>query len=112
MKTLFEKIIAGEIPCQKVYEDDISFAFRDINPQAPTHILLVPKKVIPRIALAEESDAMLIGKLMLVAKKIAEQENLKNGFRLVINNGVDGGETVPHMHIHILGGRSLAWPPG
>lgn len=107
--TLFEKIIAGEIPCNKVYEDEDIFAFHDINPQAPTHILCVPKKVIPRIALANQDDQALLGKLLLAAQKIAKQEALDNGFRLVINNGKDGGETVPHLHVHILGGKELAW---
>ncbi|MFI3291529.1 MAG: histidine triad nucleotide-binding protein [Opitutales bacterium] len=107
--TLFEKIIAGEIPCDKVYEDENVFAFRDINPQAPTHILCVPKRVIARIAEATESDEALLGKLLLAGQKIAKQEKLDNGFRLVINNGADGGETVPHLHLHIIGGKSLKW---
>jgi len=111
--TLFERIIAREIPADIVHEDDLCLAFRDINPQAPTHILLVPKKTIPRIAAATEEDAATLGYLLLTAAKIARQVGLsENGFRLVINNGAHGGETVPHLHIHILGGRHLEWPPG
>ena len=111
-KTLFEKIIAREIPAAIVYEDDFVLAFRDINPQAPVHVLIVPKKPIPRIAEAMADDEKLLGHLLLKAAEVAEQLDLKNGYRLVINNGVDGGETVPHLHVHILGGRHLAWPPG
>jgi len=112
MKTIFEKIIDGEIPSTKVYEDDLCVAFRDVQPQAPTHILLVPRKAIPRIAEATDADQLLLGHLLLAVKKIASQENLSKGFRIVINNGSDGGETVPHLHIHILGNRPLSWPPG
>ena len=111
-KTLFEKIVAREIPAAIVYEDDSVLAFRDIHPQAPTHILIVPKKLIPRIAEAEADDQKLLGHLLLKAAEVAKQLELKNGYRLVINNGADGGETVPHLHVHILGGRHLAWPPG
>jgi histidine triad (HIT) family protein len=111
-KTLFEKIIAREIPAAIVYEDDSVLAFRDIHPQAPMHVLIVPKKLIPRIAEAEADDQKLLGHLLLKAAEVAKQLDLKNGYRLVINNGADGGETVPHLHVHILGGRHLAWPPG
>ncbi len=112
-KTLFEKIIAREIPAAIVYEDDSVLAFRDINPQAPTHILIVPKKAIPRIAEASADDAKLIGQLLLKAAEVADKAGLKTGgYRLVINNGPDGGETVPHLHCHILGGRHMTWPPG
>jgi histidine triad (HIT) family protein len=111
-KTLFEKIIAREIPAAIVYEDDSVLAFRDIHPQAPMHVLIVPKKLIPRIAEAEADDQKLLGHLLLKAAEVAKQLDLKNGYRLVINNGADGGETVPHLHIHILGRRHLAWPPG
>lgn len=112
-KTLFEKIIAREIPSQVVYEDDLVFAFRDISPHAPTHILIVPKKPIPRVAEAAPSDHQLLGHLVLKAAEVAEKVGLKqSGYRLVINNGADGGESVPHLHCHILGGRKLAWPPG
>ena len=111
-KTLFEKIIAREIPAVIVYEDDSVLAFRDIHPQAPVHVLIVPKKLIPRIAEAEADDQQLLGHLLLKAAEVAKKLDLKSGFRLVINNGADGGETVPHLHVHILGGRHLAWPPG
>ena len=112
-KTLFEKIIACEIPAQIVYEDDRVLAFRDINPQAPTHALIVPKKPIPRVAEAKAEDQELLGYLLLKAAEVAGKLGLdKGGFRLVINNGADGGETVPHLHVHILGGRYMKWPPG
>lgn len=112
-KTLFEKIVAREIPAAVVYEDDSYLAFRDINPQAPTHVLIVPKKAIPRIAEAQTADATLLGNLLLKAAEVAEKVGLKRGgYRLVINNGADGGETVPHLHCHILGGRHMTWPPG
>ena len=113
MKTLFEKIAAREIPAAIVYEDESVLAFRDIAPQAPTHIVIVPKKPIPRIAEATVEDEKILGHLLLKAAKVAAKLGLdKTGFRLVINNGRDGGETVPHLHCHILGGRPLAWPPG
>jgi len=112
-KTLFEKIIAREISAQIVYEDDLVLAFRDIHPQAPTHVLMVPKQAIPRVAEATAKDQPLLGHLLLKAAEVAEKLGLdKGGYRLVINNGADGGETVPHLHIHILGGRYLKWPPG
>ena len=112
-KTLFEKIIAREIPAAIVYEDDSVLAFRDIKPQAPTHVLIVPKKLIPRIAEARADDQKLLGELLLKAAEVADKAGLTpGGYRLVINNGMDGGETVPHLHVHILGGRHMAWPPG
>jgi histidine triad (HIT) family protein len=111
-KTLFEKIVAREIPAQIVYEDDLVLAFRDINPQAPVHALIVPKQAIPRIGEATAENAPLLSHLLLKAAEVARQLGLKNGYRLVINNGPDGGETVPHLHVHILGGRHMAWPPG
>lgn len=110
--TLFEKIIAREIPANIVFEDDLCLAFRDIAPQAPTHILVVPKKPIPRVSAATPEDEELLGHLLLTAAKIAKTENLADGFRIVINNGSHGGETVPHLHVHLLGGRHLVWPPG
>ena len=111
--TLFEKIIAREIAADIVYEDDLVLAFNDINPQAPTHVLVIPKKPIPRIAEAEPEDHQVLGHLLLKAREIAADLGLhENGFRLVINNGKDGGESVPHLHLHILGGRLMAWPPG
>ena len=112
-QTLFEKIIAREIPAQIVYEDDLVIAFRDIAPKAPTHVLLIPKKPIPRIAEAEPEDQTVLGHLLLKAGEVAEQLGLKQGgFRLVFNNGPDAGEAVPHLHCHILGGRQMTWPPG
>jgi histidine triad (HIT) family protein len=111
--TLFEKIIARQIPAQIVYEDDLVLAFRDINPQAPTHVLIVPKKPLPRIAEAKDEDQGLLGHLLLKAAEVAEKVGLKDGgYRLVINNGRNGGESVPHLHCHILGGRQMNWPPG
>jgi histidine triad (HIT) family protein len=111
--TLFEKIIAREIPADIVYEDDLVLAFNDINPQAPVHVLVIPKKPIPRIAEAEPEDHQVLGHLLLKAREIAADLGLhENGFRLVINNGKDGGESVPHLHLHILGGRAMDWPPG
>ena len=101
--TLFEKIIAGEIPSEKVYEDDLVYAFRDINPQAPVHILIIPRKPIPRIAEAVPDDHQVLGHLLLKAREVADAEGLaENGYRLVFNNGSDAGETVPHLHLHML----------
>jgi histidine triad (HIT) family protein len=112
-KTLFEKIIAREIPATIVYEDDLVLAFKDIKPAAPAHVLIVPKKPIPRIAEAKPEDHQVLGHLLLKAAAIAEQLGLtKSGFRLVFNNGPDAGEAVPHLHCHIIGGRQMAWPPG
>jgi histidine triad (HIT) family protein len=111
-KTLFEKIAAREIPGDIVYEDDLVFAFRDISPGAPVHVLIVPKKVIPRIADAHPDDHKVLGHLLLKAAEVAKKLGLPNGYRLVINNGPDAGESVPHLHLHILGGRRMAWPPG
>lgn len=111
-KTLFERIAAKEIPANLVYEDEHVIAFRDIHPQAPTHILIVPRKPIPRIAEATPTDHALIGHLLLKAAEVAKKAGLTNGYRLVINNGPDGGESVPHLHCHILGGRAMNWPPG
>ena len=112
-KTIFEKIIAREIPATIVYEDDLVLAFRDVNPQAPTHILIVPKKPIARIAEATAQDHALLGHLLLKAAEVAAKVGLQaDGYRLVLNNGRDGGESVPHLHCHILGGRPMRWPPG
>jgi histidine triad (HIT) family protein len=112
-KTLFEKIAAGEIPAQIVYQDDKVLAFRDIKPATPTHVLIVPRKPIPRIAEAKPEDHQVLGHLLLKAAQVAEQLGLKeNGYRLVINNGPDATESVPHLHLHILGGRKMSWPPG
>ena len=112
-KTLFEKIIAREIPATIVYEDDLVLAFRDIKPQAPVHVLIVPKKPIPRMAEAGPEDHKILGHLLLKAAEVAEKLGLKtSGYRLVFNNGPNAGEAVPHLHCHILGGRAMSWPPG
>lgn len=112
-KTLFEKIVAREIPAEIVYEDDQVLAFKDIKPVTPIHVLIVPKKPIERIAEAGPADQALLGHLLLKAAEVAATLGLpKSGYRLVINNGRDGGESVPHLHCHILGGRHMTWPPG
>jgi histidine triad (HIT) family protein len=112
-KTLFEKIVAREIPAAIVYEDEMVLAFRDVKPQAPIHVLIIPKKPIARIAEATSDDHKLLGHLLLKAAEVAKSLGIdKTGFRLVINNGKDGGETVPHLHCHIMGGRHMTWPPG
>jgi len=112
-KTLFEKIIAREIPADIIYEDDQVLAFRDIKPQAPVHVLVIPKKPIPRIAEAKPEDQQVLGHLLLKAGELARQLGVaQSGFRLVFNNGPDAGEAVPHLHCHIIGGRALGWPPG
>ena len=111
MPTIFQKIIDREIPADIVFEDEFVCAFRDVNPQAPVHILLIPKKPIVSISEISEGDGELIGKLFLHAKKIAKEEGLED-YRLVINNGAGAGQTVFHLHLHILGGRSFTWPPG
>ena len=111
-KTVFKKIIDGEIPAKLVYEDDRCLAFRDVNPQAPTHVLVIPRKEIPSLAEATEEDRDLLGHLLLAGDKIAKQLGLASGYRVVINIGDDGGQTVPHLHVHILGGRPMGWPPG
>ena len=110
---LFCKMIAGEIPCDIVYENESVFAFRDIDPKAPTHILLIPRKHIRSINELGESERNLAGELLLTAKKIAKDEGIdKSGFRTIFNTNSDGGQTVFHIHMHILGGRKMAWPPG
>ena len=111
--TIFEKIIAREIPAKIIWEDEDAIAFHDVNPQAPVHVLIVPKKVISRLAAASEKDEKVLGKLMLVAGKLAQELGIdKSGYRVVINSGPDAGESVPHLHVHLLGKRALAWPPG
>ena len=112
MSTLFEKIINREIPADIVYEDELSLAFKDINPQAPIHILIIPKKPIEKLSDANIEDQALLGHLMLVAGKIAEQLNLDNTFRIIINNGAGAGQSVFHLHLHLISGRPLSWPPG
>ena len=111
--TLFEKIIAREIPADIVYEDDLCLCFRDISPQAPVHLLLIPKKPVARIAETSADDQLLLGHLLLKVGEIARQEGYaEDGFRVIINNGPHGGEAVPHLHLHLLAGRQLQWPPG
>ena len=113
MSTIFEKIIAREIPARIIHEDDQCLAFHDVHPQSPVHFLVVPKKVITRIGASTGADEPLLGHLLFVAQTLAKQEGVADsGFRIVINNGPDGGETVPHLHVHVLGGRPMAWPPG
>jgi histidine triad (HIT) family protein len=111
-ETIFSKIINKQIPADIVHEDDLSLAFRDINPQAPVHILIIPKKPIPKLNDAEIFDLELLGHLMLVANKIADKEGVADAFRLVLNNGAGAGQEVFHMHLHLLAGRSFTWPPG
>lgn len=111
-KTLFQKIADKEIPAKLIHEDAVCVAFHDIAPQAPTHVLIVPRKPIPRVAEASAEDQATLGHLLLVAGQLSRQLGLAKGFRVVINNGPDGGETVPHLHVHLLGGRALDWPPG
>ncbi|MDQ6860465.1 MAG: histidine triad nucleotide-binding protein [Verrucomicrobiota bacterium] len=111
--TLFERIAAREIPARIVHEDDDLLAFHDVDPKAPVHVLIVPKRVIPRLAEATADDQALLGKLLLATRIVAEKlDLLASGYRVVINNGRDAGESVPHLHVHVLGKRALAWPPG
>jgi len=109
---LFCRIIRGEIPAKKVLEDDDVFAFEDINPQAPTHVLIVPKKHFAGLKEAEDADAKVIGRCHLAAARIARQRNIEQGYRTVLNVGPGAGQSVFHLHVHLLGGRSLTWPPG
>jgi histidine triad (HIT) family protein len=111
-ETIFSKIIRKEIPADIVYEDDLAIAFRDISPQAPVHILVIPKKPIPMLANAEPGDRELLGHLLLIVKEIADREGLSDGYRVVINTGTNGGQTVNHLHLHLMGGRAMRWPPG
>ena len=110
-KTLFEKIADGEIPADVVYQDDRAVAFRDVAPQAPTHVLIVPRKPIPRADAIEPADEVLVGHLFTVARLVADAEGLSD-YRLVVNNGAGAGQSVFHLHVHLLGGRALDWPPG
>jgi len=111
-RTIFEKIIAREIPADIIYEDDTALAFNDVAPQAPVHFLVIPKKPITMIEKAEDADEQLLGHCILVARKVAKDRGLDKGYRLVINNGVEGCQSVYHIHIHVLGGKQLSWPPG
>ncbi len=112
MKTLFQKIIDREIPADIVYEDDQCLAFRDVAPQAPTHVLVIPKKPVVSIDQLADEDAPLLGHLWLVIRNLASELQLADGYRVVVNCGSDGGQTVDHLHFHLLGGRVLTWPPG
>jgi histidine triad (HIT) family protein len=111
-KTLFEKIVAREIPAKIEHEDDLCIVIRDIEPQAPVHLLVIPKKVIPRLAEASTSDEAVLGHLLVVAGEMAKKLKLGNGFRIVANSGPDACESVPHLHVHLLAGRQMTWPPG
>jgi histidine triad (HIT) family protein len=111
-KTVFKKIIDGEIPASIVHDDEFCLAFNDVEPQAPTHILVIPKKEIVSLAALEKEDQALVGHILLVIRRLAEQAGLANGYRVVTNCGDDGGQAVPHLHFHLLGGRPLRWPPG
>lgn len=110
--TIFGRIIRGEIPARIVHDDDLCLAFHDVAPQAPTHVLVIPKRPIASLADVEPADAGLLGHLVLVATRIAAQLGLNGGYRLVVNCGADGGQSVDHLHVHLLGGRRLGWPPG
>lgn len=112
MSTIFKKIIDKQIPADIVHEDELCLAFRDIQPQAPTHVLVIPKREIASIDALADSDGPLVGHLVLVAKRVAAQLGLAGGYRLVVNCGADGGQSVDHLHVHVLGGRALKWPPG
>lgn len=111
-KTLFERIIDREIPAKIEYEDERCIAIRDIQPQAPVHLLIIPKKPIPRVAGAADSDEGVLGHLIVVARDVARSLGLEGGYRIVINNGPDACESVPHLHLHLLAGRQMGWPPG
>ncbi|XP_078456129.1 putative HIT-like protein Synpcc7942_1390 [Lampetra fluviatilis] len=110
--TIFSKIISREIPADILHEDDMCLAFRDISPQAPTHFLVIPKLRIPRISQAQSQDTQLLGHLLFIAKTLAKKEGLDNGYRVVINDGPDGSQSVYHLHVHVIGGRQMLWPPG
>ena len=111
-KTLFQKIMDREEPGDILYEDDQCVALRDINPQAPTHVLIVPRKPIPTLDALTEDDEALVGHLFLIAQKVAAEEGLSDGYRTVFNNGPDARQTVDHIHLHLIGGREMSWPPG
>ena len=111
-ETIFSRIIRREIPARIEHEDDLCLAFHDVAPQAPVHLLVIPKRVIPSLAEATAADTPLLGHLVAVASSLAQKLGLEAGYRLVVNCGSDGGQTVPHLHIHLLGGRPLGWPPG
>ncbi|EDW77330.1 adenosine 5'-monophosphoramidase HINT1-like [Drosophila tropicalis] len=110
--TIFGKILRKEIPCKFIYEDEKCVAFNDVNPQAPTHFLVIPRQPLAQLSLAEDGDAELLGHLLVVGKKVAKDLGLEKGYRVVINNGQDGAQSVYHLHLHFLGGRQMQWPPG
>lgn len=110
--TLFERIAAGEIPARIVWQDDDVFAFADIAPQAPVHVLIVPRRPLPGVSAATVQDAALLGRLLYAAAEVARALDVTGGYRLIINDGADAGQTVPHLHVHLLAGRRLGWPPG
>ena len=112
MDCLFCNIVKGQIPSEKVYEDNAVYAFKDVNPEAPVHILIIPKRHIKSVDELEETDKELVGHIFLVAKKLAKENKLENGYRIVSNIGEEGGQSVKHLHFHFLGGRSFNWPPG
>ena len=111
-KSIFTKILDGEIPGDILFEDEVCFAIKDINPQAPIHILIIPKKAVEKVSDAESDDKEMLGHLLLVSKEIANEQGLNDNYRLIINNGAKAGQSVYHIHVHLLGGRSLNWPPG
>jgi histidine triad (HIT) family protein len=111
-KSIFKRIIDKEIPAKILYEDDLCLAFADLNPQAPTHLLVIPKKEVQSVADLENDDEALVGHLLLVCRNLAKQMGLENGYRIVANTGPDGGQSVDHLHLHLLGGRPMKWPPG
>ncbi|HVW01204.1 MAG TPA: histidine triad nucleotide-binding protein [Planctomycetaceae bacterium] len=111
-KTIFQRIIDREIPAKIIFEDDRCLAFHDVNPQAPVHVLVIPKRGIPSLAKLKDEDAELAGHMLVVIRKLAEQLKLDDGYRVVANSGADAGQTVDHLHFHLLGGRQMGWPPG
>ena len=111
-KTIFKQIIDGELPADILFEDEVCLAFRDVNPQAPTHVLVIPKQEIPAVTDISEADTELIGHMFVVIRKLSSDLGLEHGFRVVVNCGKDGGQLVPHLHFHLLGGRQMNWPPG
>ena len=111
-KTVFKRIIDGEIPARIVYQDDLCLAFHDVAPQAPTHVIVIPKKEIPSLDEVGDDDAALVGHLVVVVRKLARQLQLDGGYRVIVNCGPDAGQSVDHMHFHLLGGRPMSWPPG
>jgi histidine triad (HIT) family protein len=112
MATIFQRILAGEIPAKIAYQDEHAFVLHDINPQGPVHVLIIPKQPLARLDEATAEHQALLGHLLLVARKMAGELGLADGYRVVINNGPHGGESVPHLHVHLIGGRQLGWPPG